>query len=105
MAQGKLKQAENEYCKLLESDDTETGDLLNAGYCQLLSGNIHEAMILFKSFAETTYEKTNPQEKKVEAIIKILEDKLEDDMLFLEPRGINDNMMFLIIDLVYRMYN
>ena len=105
MAQGKLKQAENEYRKLLESDDTETGDLLNAGYCQLLSGNIHEAIILFKSFAETTYEKTNPQEKKVEAIIKILEDKLEDDMLFLEPRGINDNMMFLIVDLVYRMYN
>ena len=103
MAQGKLQQAENEYKKLLESDDTETGDLLNAGYCQLLSGKIHEALMLFKSFVETSSSMTKGQEDYKEELIRILWVETKEDKRFLQERGINDIELKIIFDILYGM--
>lgn len=50
MGQGKLEQAENEYSRLLENSEVETGDWLNAGYCLWLKGDTQNAIKMFVEF-------------------------------------------------------
>ncbi len=50
MGCNKLEQAWNEYNKLLTGNDAETGDWLNAGYCQWFMGNTGKAAEMFAKF-------------------------------------------------------
>lgn len=50
MGLGKYEQAQKSYNRLMNSDEAENGDWLNAGYCQWFMGNTSEAAMLFKTF-------------------------------------------------------
>lgn len=52
MGVNKNEQAEKAYNRLLNSEEVENGDWLNAGYCQWFMGHTDEATRMFKTFAK-----------------------------------------------------
>lgn len=87
----KYEQAEKAYNRLLKSDDAETGDRLNAGYCQWLKGNIAEAANHFKVFIKSN--STNCASCDISK-------EFDNDRQFLSSHGISDIDMQLMADLV-----
>lgn len=87
----KYEQAEKAYNRLLKSDDAETGDRLNAGYCQWLKGNIAEAANHFKAFIKSN--STNCESCDISK-------EFDNDRQFLSSHGISDIDMQLMADLV-----
>lgn len=92
MGLGKYEQAEKAYNRLLKSEEAETGDRLNAGYCQWLKGDIKAAVTLLKDFV-----KANGTEKKPCNILS----ELRNDHDFLTSHGISETDIMLMADLTY----
>ena len=90
MGLGKYEQAEKAYNRLLKSDEAETGDRLNAGYCQWLKGDIKAAAMLFKDFM-----KANGNGKQANSISS----ELMNDYEFLTKHGISEIDIRLMADL------
>ena len=91
MGQCKYGQARKYYNRLLNGDDTETGDWLNAGYCEWLSGDIAGAVDKFSKFIK---ERSN--NGKAYDIRKAF----DDDNDFLSGHGISNIDMKLMADLI-----
>ena len=91
MGQCKYGQARKYYNRLLNGDDTETGDWLNAGYCEWLSGDIAGAVDKFSKFIK---ERSN--NGKAYDIRKAF----DDDTDFLSGHGISNIDMKLMADLI-----
>lgn len=91
MGLGKYEQAEKAYNRVLESNDAETGDSLNAGYCQWFIGNTAKAINLFKKFLAT---------KKSDHRNYGISKELTDDHDFLLSHGISETDIRLMTDIV-----
>lgn len=87
----KYEQANKAYNRLLKSEEVETGDRLNAGYCQWLMGNIPAAVSLFKDFIKAS----GPDTPKYN-----LSRELENDHAFLTKHGISETDLRLMADLI-----
>lgn len=92
MGLNKLEQAEKEYYRLLGSNDIETGDWLNAGYCQWFMGKTGEAVSMFKTFIESRYTDTKKDG---------ISDEFEKDYDFLKDHKISNIDIRLMTDLLY----
>ena len=91
MGLGKYEQAEKAYNRVLESNDAETGDSLNAGYCQWFIGNTAKAINLFKKFLAT---------KKSDHRNYGIAKELTDDHDFLISHGISETDIRLMTDII-----
>lgn len=87
----KYEQAEKAYNRLLKSDDAETGDWLNAGYCQWFKGDIGNAVKMFKKFTGTD----NHADKGGN-----LTDEFNNDRDILADHNISDTDILLMADIV-----
>lgn len=94
MGQDKLEQADKEYTKLLSSQDTETGDYLNAGYCHWFMHDVPSAVKLFRRFVEVR-NGLSPQNPPID-----IEEEMDKDRNILEDHGIDDTDFNLMVDLV-----
>lgn len=92
MGQVKLEQAEAEYEWLLGCNDVETGDWLNAGYCQWLMGNTANAVTMFEEFHKRS--KAADRSKAFEEALT------EQDKTFLERLGITEVDIKLMLDII-----
>ena len=90
MGVDKYEQAEKAYNRLLNSEETENGDWLNAGYCQWFMGNTNEAVRLFKTFTKS---RSNTKAYGID-------DDFANDADILADHGINAIDMQLMADLV-----
>ena len=90
MGVDKYEQAEKAYNRLLNSEETENGDWLNAGYCQWFMGNTNEAVRLFKTFTKS---RSNTKAYGID-------DEFANDADRLADHGINAIDMQLMADLV-----
>ncbi len=90
MGLGKLEPAWREYRRLTEGDDTETGDWLNAGYCQWFMGNVSNAVTLFKRF----------NKERGKEIQDGIFGEMAKDTVFLKEHGIGNIEMMMMCDLV-----
>ena len=91
MGENKYEQAEKEYNRLQNCDDIETGDWLNAGYCQWLKGDITEAVRLFKKFLDSKGPKDRHRD---------ITDEFANDKDFLTEHGISHVDIMLMADMV-----
>ena len=87
MGLGKYGQAEKYYNRLLASEDAETGDWLNAGYCDWLRGNVADAVNKFGKFIEA---------QKSDSITE----ELRNDKDFLTKHGLTETDMRIMSDLI-----
>ncbi|MDD7258307.1 MAG: tetratricopeptide repeat protein [Prevotellaceae bacterium] len=88
----KLQQAEAEYARLLAAGKNNTGDYLNAGYCQWLLGNTGKAIDMFRKFKELV---------GTESIAgKLIEDEFANDAEWLHTHGISRVDIQLMSDLL-----
>ena len=87
MGLGKYGQAEKYYNRLLASEDAETGDWLNAGYCDWLRGNVADAVNKFGKFIEA---------QKSDSITE----ELRNDKDFLTKHGLTVTDMRIMSDLI-----
>lgn len=94
MGQDKLEQADKEYTKLLSSQDTETGDYLNAGYCRWFMKDVPAAVKLFRQFIDVR-NSISPDIPPVD-----IEDEMGKDRDILEDHDIDDIDFNLMVDLV-----
>lgn len=92
MGFGKIEQAEATYKRLLSGNDIETGDWLNAGYCQWLIGKTAEAVSMFQKFYKQSCETGNK-----DAFFNALTDE---DYDFLVDSGFSDTEINLMLDIV-----
>lgn len=92
MGQFQLEQAEAEYDWLLGCDDVETGDWLNAGYCQWFMGNAVNAMTMFEEFHKRS--KAAGRSKAIE------EAMMGEDDIILGRHGISEVDVKLMLDIV-----
>ena len=88
----KYEQAGKYYNRILNSEDVETGDWLNAGYCDWLSGDIAGAAEKFGKFINT-----KDGNGKTYDISK----EMEKDKDFLASHGISSTDMQLMADLYF----
>lgn len=93
MGLGKYEQAEKEYNRLTNANDTENGDILNAGYCQWLIGKTAEAVGLFKKFIDMR--KGMGLDKEYDII-----NEFNNDSEFLNEHGISATDIRLMADIV-----
>ena len=91
MGQCKYGQARKYYNRLLNGDDTETGDWLNAGYCEWLSGDIAGAVDKFSKFIKERSNNGNAYD---------IRKAFDDDNDFLSGHGISNIDMKLMADLI-----
>lgn len=91
MGLNKYDQAKKYYNRLLNSQDAESGDWLNAGYCDWLSGNINDAVDKFNKFIKA---------RSVNGKTYDLTKAFDDDLDFLSSHGITDIDMRLMADLI-----
>lgn len=92
MGLDRFEQAETEYEWLLGCDDVETGDWLNAGYCQWLAGNTPNAITMFEEFHKRS---------KAAGRSKAFEEALtEQDDIFLEDHDISEVDIKLMLDII-----
>ncbi len=94
MGLNRIEQAEKEYKRLLNSDEVETGDWLNAGYSAWFMGNINDAVERFTRFMELSRE--NGIKKENDSIA----DDILDDYEFIADHEISATDVQLMIDLV-----
>ena len=90
MGVGKYEQAEKAYNRLLNSEETENGDWLNAGYCQWFMGKTNEAIRLFKIFTKS---QSNAKDYTID-------NDFTNDADILADHGINAIDIQLMADLV-----
>lgn len=90
MGLGKYEQAQKSYNRLMNSDEAENGDWLNAGYCQWFMGNTSEAAMLFKTFMK----------KCKDAKCNSIDDDFSNDMDILADHGISKIDIQLMADLL-----
>ena len=91
MGEGKYEQARKCYDRLLASDDAETGDWLNAGYCRWFTGNVGEAADLFKKFVK---------ESAAGGKSRDISEELDNDKDILADHGIRGIDIRLMSDIV-----
>lgn len=91
MGEGKYEQAGKYYNRLLASDDAETGDRLNAGYCRWFAGDISEAVEMFKLFVK---------ERSVIEKNRDISEEFDNDKDILADHGIEETDIRLMTDLV-----
>ncbi len=95
MGVGKLDRAEKEYQRILQSDEVEVGDWLNAGYCQWFMGNIEAAVEMFQNFLTLNMgEDSSPEGFSIA-------DEFIKDFDFITEHNITDTECHLMIDLVH----
>lgn len=94
MGQNKLELADREYSHILNSDETENGDYLNAGYCKWFMGDIGSAIEMFNSFISAS-KKTASGNNQID-----IESEMKKDYDILTDHGITDVDFRLMIDIL-----
>ncbi len=94
MGTNRLEQAEKEYKRLLNSDEVESGDWLNAGYCQWFLGKISVAVDFFKQFLSLRKESGSKVDENC------ISEEFSKDYDFIADHNISAIDMQLMVDLV-----
>lgn len=91
MGLGRLDQAEKEYGSLIGSQDAESGDRLNAGYCMWMKGNTRQAVELFNEFVSLSNGNKS---------FRGISEEFTKDYDFLKEHGLTDIDIRLMTDIL-----
>lgn len=92
---GKISQAEREYQRLLSQDKPSAEDCLNAGYCKWISGQVEQALTLFRQYVGLMRETRGNNQEDID-----MAEVFHRDSVMLMTNGLTSSALLIMADMV-----
>ena len=91
----KISQAEREYQRLLSQDKPSAEDCLNAGYCKWISGQVEQALTLFRQYVGLMRETRGNNQEDID-----MAEVFHRDSVMLMTNGLTSSALLIMADMV-----
>ena len=92
---GKIPQAEREYQRLLSSENPSAEDCLNAGYCKWITGEVEQALTLFRKYVKMVRESHGNHQEDID-----MTEVFQRDSVMLMTNGLTSSALLIMADMV-----